>query len=161
LARILVNYRSQRPWRGKQEVDALLGRLGVGPEKLVSVLGRMVCRALEAALLAREAAQWVDRIVPNDPPAQDFRRVKQGCGFGLVEAPRGALGHWLSIEDGKVKHYQCLVPTTWNCSPRDDTGQPGPLEKALEGVEIADREQAVEAGRVVRSFDPCLACAVH
>jgi len=125
------------------------------------VLGRLTCRAFETVLLARKASKWVDQIEPNGPPAQDFKRVKSGSGFGLVEAPRGALGHWLSIEDGKIKHYQCVVPTTWNCSPRDDAGQAGPLEKALEGLEVADAEHPVEVGRVVRSFDPCTACAVH
>jgi ferredoxin hydrogenase large subunit/hydrogenase large subunit len=161
LARVLVNYRAPHPWPERRAVDDLLGRLGVGPEKLVSVLGRLVCRAFEATLLARQASKWLDRIDPNGPPAQDFKRVKSGSGFGLVEAPRGALGHWLSIEDGKIKHYQCVVPTTWNCSPQDDAGQPGPLEKALEGLEVADAEHPVEVGRVVRSFDPCMACAVH
>lgn len=160
-ARILVNYRSPHPWPGRKEVDDLLRRLGVGPEKLVSVLGRLTCRAFEAMLLAKHASKWLDRLDPNGPPAQDFDRVKNGAGFGLVEAPRGALGHWLAIEGGTVKHYQCVVPTTWNCSPRDDAGQPGPLEKALEGLEVADPEQPVEVGRVIRSFDPCLACAVH
>ncbi len=161
LARILVNYRSPHAWPGKPEVDALLKRLGVGPERLVSVMGRIVCRALEATILARQARQWLGQIEPNGPPARDFKRVKRGSGFGLIEAPRGSLGHWLSIEEGTIQRYQCLVPTTWNCSPRDDAGQPGPLEKALEGVEVADRDNPVEAGRVVRSFDPCLACAVH
>ncbi len=161
LARILVNYRAPQPWPGKAEVDKLLRLLGVGADKLVSVLGRIAARALEALLIARQAARWLDQLDPNGPPAADFKRVTSGSGYGLVEAPRGALGHWLSIEEGKIKHYQCVVPTTWNCSPRDDAGRPGPLEKALEGLEIADPNQLVEVGRVVRSFDPCLACAVH
>jgi len=130
-------------------------------ERLVSVLGRIACRALEAMLVARQAGSWLDRLDPQGPPAEDFKPVKRGFGFALVEASRGALGHWLAIEEGKIKHYQCLVPTTWNCSPRDDAGQPGPVEKALEGLQVADPEQPLEAGRVVRSFDPCLACAVH
>jgi ferredoxin hydrogenase large subunit/hydrogenase large subunit len=160
-ARMLVNYHSPRPWAGKAEVDKVLRLLNVGPERLVSVLGRMACRALEAALIAKEAERWLARIDLNGPPAQEFKRVKSGVGFALVEAPRGALGHWLAIEGGKIKHYQCVVPTAWNCSPRDDAGQPGPVEKALEGLEVADPGQPIEAGRVVRSFDPCLACAVH
>jgi len=161
LARVLVNYRGPRVWAGKSEVDRWLGLLGVGTERLVSVLGRIACRALEAMLVARQAGSWLDRLDPQGPPAEDFKPVKRGFGFALVEASRGALGHWLAIEEGKIKHYQCLVPTTWNCSPRDDAGQPGPVEKALEGLQVADPEQPLEAGRVVRSFDPCLACAVH
>jgi len=139
----------------------LLALLGIGPERLVSVWGRIVCRALETRLLARYAAQWLDELEPGKPPAQEFKVVRNGSGYGLVEAPRGALGHWLEIREGKIHHYQCLVPTTWNCSPRDDTGLPGPVEKALEGLELADPQLPLEAGRVVRSFDPCLACAVH
>jgi Ni,Fe-hydrogenase I large subunit len=160
-ARVLVNYHSPQPWAGKAQVDQLLRRLRVGPERLVSTLGRMACRALEAALLVREAERWLAQLDAHGPPAQEFKRVPSGTGCGLVEAPRGALGHWLAIEGGKIQQYQCVVPTAWNCSPRDDAGQPGPVEKALEGLEVADPEQPIEAGRVVRSFDPCLACAVH
>jgi Ni,Fe-hydrogenase I large subunit len=81
--------------------------------------------------------------------------------MGLVEAPRGALGHWLTVENRKIASYQCIVPTTWNCSPRDDRGVPGPVEKAIEGTPIADPANPIEATRIVRSFDPCIACAVH
>jgi hydrogenase large subunit len=78
-----------------------------------------------------------------------------------MEAPRGALGHWLRIEDYRIKGYQCIVPTTWNCSPRDDRGQAGAVEQALEGTRLDDPAQPIELGRIVRSFDPCLACAIH
>ncbi|MCR4412789.1 MAG: nickel-dependent hydrogenase large subunit [Thermoguttaceae bacterium] len=160
LARILVNYHSPHPWSGRQEVDRVLASVGVGPEKLVSVMGRTLCRAIEAAMVARQAAAWLAQVEPDAPPARPFT-PRDGVGHGLVEAPRGALGHWLAIKDGKIAHYQCVMPTTWNCSPRDDAGQPGPVEKALEGLVVADPKQPLEAGRVVRSFDPCLACAVH
>jgi ferredoxin hydrogenase large subunit/hydrogenase large subunit len=161
LARMLVNYRAPGPWPGRAEVDRLLAAAGVGPEKLVSVLGRIVCRALETRLIVRQAARWLTQLEPDGSPAADFKRVKTAAGHALLEAPRGALGHWLAIDGGKISRYQCVVPTTWNCSPRDDAGLPGPLEKALEHVELADAEEPLEAGRVVRSFDPCLACAVH
>jgi len=160
-ARIVVNYRSPHAWAPREEVDRVLKLAGFGPEKLVSVMGRLVCRALETRLVARQAQVWLDQLQPNGSPAQDFKPVVQGTGVGLVEAPRGALGHWLTIEGKKIKNYQCVVPTTWNCSPRDDAEQPGPVEKALEGIELANPEQPIEIGRVVRSFDPCLACAVH
>lgn len=161
LARWLVNYHSPLPSPAKPELEKLLAMVGMGPERLVSVWGRIVCRALEARLIARHAAQWLGELEPGRPSAQPFQVVRNGSGYGLVEAPRGALGHWLEIRDGKIHHYQCVVPTTWNCSPRDDAGQPGPVEKALEGLELADPQCPIEAGRVVRSFDPCLACAVH
>jgi Ni,Fe-hydrogenase I large subunit len=71
------------------------------------------------------------------------------------------LGHWLSIDNYRIQRYQCVVPTTWNCSPRDDAGKPGPVEKALEGLVVHEPTQPIEVGRIIRSFDPCIACAVH
>jgi len=97
----------------------------------------------------------------NRPTCTRFRIPEQGLGVGLTEAPRGALGHWLAIKGQKISAYQCVVPTTWNCSPRDDKGRPGAIEQALVGTPIADAANPLEAARVVRSFDPCLACAVH
>jgi Ni,Fe-hydrogenase I large subunit len=71
------------------------------------------------------------------------------------------LGHWVNIKDGKIKNYQCVVPSTWNCSPRDATGQMGPYEASLIGTPIADPEQPLEVLRTIHSFDPCMACGVH
>jgi len=82
-------------------------------------------------------------------------------GFGLIEAPRGALGHWVGILNGKVEHYQTVVATTWNGSPRDASGQPGPFEQALVGTPVADPSRPVEILRTIHSFDPCMACSVH
>lgn len=81
--------------------------------------------------------------------------------MGITDAPRGALGHWMSLQGGKIARYQAVVPTTWNASPRDDKDVPGPMEQALLGTPVSDPEQPLEVVRVVRSFDPCLACAVH
>jgi len=81
--------------------------------------------------------------------------------MGLTEAPRGALGHWVKINDSVIENYQAVVPTTWNASPRDDRDQPGPIEQALIGCPIKDVENPIEPGRIVRSFDPCFACAIH
>jgi Ni,Fe-hydrogenase I large subunit len=82
-------------------------------------------------------------------------------GIGLTEGPRGALGHWMSINAGLVAHYGIVAPTTWNASPRDEQGVAGPIERALEGITLADPSHPIEALRVVHSFDPCLQCAVH
>jgi hydrogenase large subunit len=84
-----------------------------------------------------------------------------GSGAGLTGAPRGALGHWTTIENGKVARYQAVVPTTWNGSPRDAGGVPGPIEQALANEQIRDTENPFEVVRTIRSFDPCLACSVH
>lgn len=82
-------------------------------------------------------------------------------GFGWHEAPRGALGHWIRIKDGKIANFQAVVPSTWNAGPRDPMGQRGPYEEALIGTPIADPKKPVEILRTIHSFDPCLACAVH
>ena len=160
LARVMVNYHAPGSWI-KKELDDVLRPLGVPPEKMFSPLGRHLSRGLEAKWIIKQVYKWLDELDVDGPPAQDFEIPKSGSGFGFVEAPRGALGHWIDIENYLVKNYQCVVPTTWNCSPRDDKGTPGPVEKALEGLVIANPEQPIEAARLVRSFDPCLACAIH
>jgi hydrogenase large subunit len=82
-------------------------------------------------------------------------------GVGVHEAPRGILSHWIVIQDGKIKNYQCVVPSTWNAGPRDAEGQLGPYEASLMGNPIADPERPLEVLRTIHSFDPCIACAVH
>jgi hydrogenase large subunit len=86
---------------------------------------------------------------------------KSAKGYGFVEAPRGALGHWIEIEDRKIKNYQCVVPTTWNASPRDPAGKIGAYEAALLDTPMHDPHQPLEILRTIHSFDPCLACATH
>lgn len=161
LARVMANYLAPDGVATKTMIDEFCAPLNLPVEKLVSVLGRHVARGLEAALLARQAFRWLDEIEVDAPAATEFALPEEARGVGLTEAPRGALGHWLSIKDYQIANYQCVVPTTWNCSPRDASGQPGPVEKALEGVAIKDPAQPIEVGRIVRSFDPCIACAVH
>ena len=98
---------------------------------------------------------------PGEPHCAPASVQAEGEGVGMTDAPRGALAHWLKVADGKIAHYQCVVPTTWNGSPRDDDGQPGPTEQALAGARVRDAANPAEAVRIVRGFDPCLACAVH
>jgi ferredoxin hydrogenase large subunit/hydrogenase large subunit len=106
-------------------------------------------------------AAWLDQLQPDLAGGQGYPVPQSGSGMGLMEAPRGALGHWVTIANRVIEAYQCVVTTTWNCSPRDDRGQPGAVEQALVGVPVADKDNPIEAMRVLRSFDPCLACAVH
>jgi hydrogenase large subunit len=87
--------------------------------------------------------------------------IKDGEGYGLTEATRGGLGHWVAIEDGTIRHYQVITPTAWNASPRDANGIRGPWEEALIGTSVADPRNPVELGHVIRSFDACLFCTVH
>lgn len=161
LARLMVILKGPGNQSMKDEIEKILQQAKLAPEKLNSVLGRHLARGLEAKWLAAQCQNWLDELEIDRPSAIEFSMPAAGTGFGLVDAPRGALGHWLTISDYKIQNYQCVVPTTWNCSPRDDQDQPGAVEKALEGTLIADASQPIEAGRIVRSFDPCIACAVH
>ena len=160
LARILVAYQAGHA-QVRELVDQLLGALGRQPAELNSAMGRHAARAIECKLVAEACARWINQLKPGEPTYADFDVPASGAGAGLIEAPRGALGHWIEIADYRIANYQCVVPTTWNCSPRDDAGVPGPVESSLEGLPVADPQNPLEAARVVRSFDPCLACAVH
>lgn len=127
----------------------------------ISVMDRHWARAVEASKIAHAMLTWVDQLQLAASSYTPFTVPATGAGMGLTEAPRGALGHWLVVGSGAVSRYQILTPTCWNCSPRDDAEVAGPLEKALEGTPVADGTKPIEALRVVQSYDPCLACAVH
>lgn len=161
LARILTAFYRDKDPNVKKLVGLLWHKLGRTPDDLVSAMGRHAARAIECKLVADRCAEWLAQLKPGKPTCTDFEIPKNARGVGLCEAPRGALGHWLAIENHKIERYQCVVPTTWNCSPRDDKGVPGAVEQALVGTPVADGANPIEAARVVRSFDPCIACAVH
>lgn len=161
LARMLVAYTDGSNPAVKSLVDNALAILGRDASALVSVMGRHAARALECKLVADQMERWLSALKPGRSAFSDFKISATGHGVGLTEAPRGALGHWLTIENHKIASYQCVVPTTWNCSPRDDKDRPGPVEQALLGTLVADEKNPLEATRIVRSFDPCIACAVH
>lgn len=124
------------------------------------VLARVAGRLMELARTQGVMEGLVAGILPGADYMAQGQLPRQGEGAGLVEAARGALGHWLRIEGGRVASYQIIAPTTWNFSPRDAAGVPGPLEAALEGVEVAG-EVPLAVQHVVRSFDPCMVCTVH
>ncbi len=125
------------------------------------VLARVAGRLLELARTQGVMEALVAGITPGDRFMARARVPREGQGAGLVEAARGALGHWLRIEGGRLAGYQIIAPTTWNFSPRDAGGVPGPLEAALEGVAVEDGVAALAVQHVVRSFDPCMVCTVH
>lgn len=171
LSRMLVAYASGHK-DVKEMVNATLGKLQVGPEALFSTLGRTAARGIETVLLARKMEEWLGDLetrIKNGDTAT-FTKDKwdpsswpaKAEGYGYLDAPRGALGHWVQIENGKISRYQCVVPSTWNCSPRDAQGQTGPYEAALEDHHpLAKPEQPLEILRTIHSFDPCMACGVH
>jgi len=160
LARMMVTYLLDRG-RARPLVDSALGELGVRLSALFSVMGRHAARALECKLIADAMADWLWELKPEEPVYVDYVMPDEASGMGLTEASRGALGHWVNLKGGKVERYQCVVPTTWNASPRDAAGKPGPIEQAVTGTKIADPGKPIEVLRIVRSFDPCIACAVH
>lgn len=127
----------------------------------VSVMDRIRARAYEARLLATEMKNWLAGVADGSTAYTPWMNPVDATALGLIEAPRGALGHWIGIENGTISHYQVITPTCWTISPRDGAGQLGPLEQALMGTPIADIEHPVEALRVIHSVDPCLDCATH
>jgi hydrogenase large subunit len=126
------------------------------------VLARVAGRLLELARTQLLMETWAAALDPGAVFMVQGRMPETGAGAGLVEAARGSLGHWLRIEGGKIASYQIIAPTTWNFSPRDSAGVPGPLEAALVGAPVAPGEDSpVAVQHVVRSFDPCMVCTVH
>jgi Ni,Fe-hydrogenase I large subunit len=170
LSRMLVAYASGHSGV-QQAVNSVLSTLGVGPEALFSTLGRTAARGIETLVIAGQLVPWLDELAANmaDGNVKAFNGEKwdpatwpqEAKGWGPHEAPRGALAHWVHIMDGKIANYQCVVPSTWNCSPRDASGKLGPYEASLLGTPIADAEQPLEILRTIHSFDPCMACGVH
>lgn len=129
-----------------------------GPNVLVRQLARMV----RPALIIPALSTWLDEICCKEKRFfKNYAPIEYGDGYGLTEAPRGALGHWIKIREGKIAHYQIITPSAWQASPRDSNNIRGPWEKALIGTEIRNPESPVEVDHVLRSFDPCLVCTVH
>jgi len=130
------------------------------------VVARHLCRAVESKMIAEIGFLWIERlteIAAAGPysAARESEIPDKTMGMGVWDAPRGALGHWVEIDGKRIKNYQMVVPSTWNAGPRDEKGQRGPYEQALIGVPVPDPDNPINVVRVIRSFDPCLACAVH
>jgi hydrogenase large subunit len=138
---------------------------------LFSTLGRTAARGLECQWAAGKLRYFFDKLVANikagDLATANIRKwepstwPRQTKGVGFTEAPRGALGHWVHIADGRIENYQCVVPTTWNGSPRDPKGQIGAYEASLMDTPLAKADEPLEILRTLHSFDPCLACSTH
>jgi hydrogenase large subunit len=160
LARMVSNY-VQGDTITKDLVDSVLGEFSAGVDALYSVLGRHAARALEAKLVADAMVDWLTCLKPDEPIIVDSEIPEHANGAGLTEAPRGSLGHWITIKDKKIDRYQVITPTAWNASPKDDKGRPGAVEQAIIGTKVKDKDNPFELVRIVRAFDPCLACSVH
>jgi len=172
LANVLCGYAAGNPLMVKWTDAALakissIAKIHATPAMLHSTLGRHGARAVRTAVLSELALkQWqllTDNITKGDskifnPPTFPKGEIE---GVGFHEAPRGTLSHWVVVDNGVIKNYQAVVPTTWNASPRDSKGVSGPYEASLLGNPIADNEHPLEVLRTIHSFDPCMACAVH
>ena len=165
LARVLVAYGAGDETI-KSLVDGTLAKLGVPVQALFSTLGRTAARGLETVAIGDAIPGWVMELVENIKSGdtktyEPWEMPDTGMGVGLNDVPRGSLGHWIEIENKKIKNYQYVVPSTWNLGPRDEKGKLGPVEEALVGTPIADPKRPLEVLRTVHSFDPCIACGVH
>lgn len=170
LARVLVGYARGRE-EYKEVVNKALKDLNVPVTALFSTLGRTAARGLESVLASQWVQEFYDQLITNirngDTRMAEMGKFeretwpKQAVGVGYSEAPRGALAHWINIEDQKIANYQLVVPTTWNASPRDGKGQMSAYESSLIDTPVADEKQPLEILRTIHSFDPCMACAVH
>ena len=171
LARVLMLYASGNE-QAQELVKMTLSTLDVPVDALFSTLGRTAARGLETKIVCDMMQTWYNQLVANikagdtkthnealwDPSTWP----QQAKGVGFMEAPRGALAHWIVIEEGNIKNYQAVVPSTWNAGPRDQQGQPGAYEAALQDNHtLVDPKQPIEILRTIHSFDPCIACAVH
>lgn len=170
LSRVLIAYAGgDKTVRGL--VNHALKQLDLPVTALFSTLGRVAARTLETKLIADAMTSMYGTLMSNiqrgdldtfsDAMFDPRSWPKKARGVGLMEAPRGALAHWVTIEDGKIANYQAVIPTTWNAGPRDANDREGPYEASLRGHKLHNPEQPLEILRTIHSFDPCLACAVH
>ncbi|WFU71617.1 nickel-dependent hydrogenase large subunit [Bradyrhizobium sp. CB2312] len=170
LARYIIGY-AQGKAEFKEPAERLLKGLNLPLTALFSTLGRTAARALECQWAAHQMRYFQDKLVihikAGNTATADVSKWKpeswhkEAKGYGFSEAPRGALGHWIKIKGAKIDNYQCVVPTTWNGSPRDHKGNIGAFEAALIGTPMVDPQRPLEILRTIHSFDPCLACSTH
>ncbi|UCE90099.1 MAG: nickel-dependent hydrogenase large subunit, partial [Pseudomonadota bacterium] len=170
LARVLMMY-AEGHEQTRALVESTLRTLDVPVEALFSTLGRTAARTLETKIFVDAMEGWYNALVDNiragdvrtfnDAKWEPRTWPREAKGAGFMEAPRGALAHWIVIKNGKIDNYQAVVPSTWNAGPRDAAGQAGAYEAALRGHPLHDPAQPIEILRTIHSFDPCIACAVH
>jgi len=154
------------------QIDAVSKVLNLQPEVwLPTMVGRTAARALDAQVSAEMSKYFFDKLINNiksgDTKVANTEKwdpstwPKEAKGVGLYEAPRGALSHWVVIKDGKIANYQAVVPTTWNACPRDDKAGHGAYELAMMDTKVKVPDKPLEILKVIRSFDPCMACSTH
>ncbi|KAB2952650.1 nickel-dependent hydrogenase large subunit [Heliorestis acidaminivorans] len=127
----------------------------------ISMMDRTIARVLEVLQIIIVMEKLLDKVELNRAPQEVYPIPSRSKGIGLTDTTRGTLGHWLTIREAMLSHYQVITPSAWNLSPQDERGKRGPVEEALIGTRIENLDHPVEIGRIVRSFDPCISCATH
>ena len=170
LATVLTQYaRNNEPF--VNTVNYVLEKLNVGPEALISTLGRTAARCIETVVYADmlvkdgglldELKSTINEADGKPKLVEKWEMPNSAEGVGVANVSRGMLSHFIRIENRKIANYQLVVPTTWSLSPRCANGHLGPVETALIGAPLADASRPVEILRTIHSYDPCIACAVH
>lgn len=168
LARMIVGYLKESKTI-KPYMQDFMDATGLELLDFSTTLGRNAARAIEAQVCCTYIFDFCSDLIENIKYYDEQTWTKylfeelplQAKGRGIFEVPRGVLSHFIRIEDAKISNYQAVVPTTWNASPKDASNIRGPYEESLIGIGLADPTSPLEVLRVVHSFDPCLACAVH
>jgi hydrogenase large subunit len=127
----------------------------------ISTMDRTIARALEAIEITKIMEELLEEVKLGKSTSTEFTIPEIAKGSGLLDTTRGALGHWMSVNEKKINNYSIITPSAWNLSPMDFKGIKGPVEQALIGIEVEDIKNPVEIGRTIRSFDPCVSCATH
>lgn len=150
-------------------MDRFMKETGMKLIDFSTSVGRNAARAVEAQICCDYIFDFISDLIENIKYYDEttwtkylFEELpKEARGHGIFEVPRGVLGHFIRIENAKIANYQAVVPTTWNASPKDSHNQRGAYEESLIGLKLANPKNPLEVLRVIHSFDPCLACAVH
>lgn len=162
IAEVINTYRSGKNKELNALIDTTNKELGITIDDYSSVMGRHLCRGLIAILVVNKLESDLSKVLPGKIAYEDHPIPKNVRGVGLTEASRGALAHWIDIDEkGLIKNYEMIIPTTWNISPKDPNNQKGAVEEMLIGTRIKDTNHPIELARIVRSTDPCMACSVH
>jgi Ni,Fe-hydrogenase I large subunit len=160
---VVVNtYKSGKNKKLNEIVDSINAELGITLNEYNSVMGRHLCRGLIALIVIEKLEKDLASVLPEELGFVEHDVPKNASGYGMTEASRGALGHWIQTDEkGLIKNYEMIVPTTWNISPRDGQDRVGAVEHMLIGTKVSDPDNPIELARIVRSTDPCIACSVH
>lgn len=162
VAKVIITYQKGENKELNSLVDQINKELNINFDDYNSVMGRHLCRAIVSYIIIDKLQNDIQKVEPNINAYQEHPLPLNAKGIGLTEGTRGALAHWIQTdEEGFIKNYELIVPTTWNISPRDSKGTPGVVEKMLIGTKIKDMNNPIELARIIRSTDPCMACSVH